>query len=227
VPPSLLATALVLPTYDGVSDEEAARRAAYDLQWKEALGIALDMKPFAKSTPQEFRTQPIVPDQQRAQFQERLEAAKRRGKLGKHRRLKVALDTTPILGRGAVKDTYNLLADGIVAVLRVLAAQAGVARDDREGFVTWAAARGYEREVGEASVRSSAAFDRDDRDDRDDAAARQRFLGEVVAAADRLPEQVRVARGPLEAGSAGERALAEAAGLLSRVLVQDIDRPDF
>src|SRR5207247_5219077 len=30
VPPSLLATALVLQTYDGVSDEEANRRAAYD-----------------------------------------------------------------------------------------------------------------------------------------------------------------------------------------------------
>jgi hypothetical protein len=30
------------------------------------------------------------------------------------------LDTTPIFGRGAVKDTYNLLADGMVAVLRVL-----------------------------------------------------------------------------------------------------------
>ena len=28
--------------------------------------------------------------------------------------MKVALDTTNILGRGAVKDTYNLLADGIV-----------------------------------------------------------------------------------------------------------------
>ena len=36
--------------------------------------------------------------------------------------MKVALDTTYILGRGAVKDTYNLLADGIVQVVRALAA---------------------------------------------------------------------------------------------------------
>ena len=35
--------------------------------------------------------------------------------------IKLALDTTYILGRGAVKDTYNLLADGIVQVLRGLA----------------------------------------------------------------------------------------------------------
>jgi len=31
VPPSLLATALVLQTYDGVSDEEAKQRADYDV----------------------------------------------------------------------------------------------------------------------------------------------------------------------------------------------------
>jgi hypothetical protein len=40
----------VLQTYDGVSDEEATRRAAFDLQWKVALGIELVERPFAKST---------------------------------------------------------------------------------------------------------------------------------------------------------------------------------
>ena len=38
VPPSLLAVALVLQTYDGVSDAEAKQRADYDLRWKVALG---------------------------------------------------------------------------------------------------------------------------------------------------------------------------------------------
>src|SRR6266853_1233956 len=57
VPPSLLATALVLQTYDGVSDDEATRRAAFELQWKVALGVELDVRPFAKSTLQEFRAQ--------------------------------------------------------------------------------------------------------------------------------------------------------------------------
>src|SRR5580765_1168312 len=93
VPPSLLATALVLQTYDGVSDDEATRRAAYDLQWKVALGIEVDTKPFAKSTLQEFRAQLIVHEEQRLLFQQSLEAAKRRGKLAKQRRLKIALDT--------------------------------------------------------------------------------------------------------------------------------------
>ena len=39
VPPSLLATALLLQTYDGVSDEEAKARADFDLRWKVALGV--------------------------------------------------------------------------------------------------------------------------------------------------------------------------------------------
>ena len=42
VPPSLLATALLLQTYDRVSDEEAKARADFDLRWKVALGIEPD-----------------------------------------------------------------------------------------------------------------------------------------------------------------------------------------
>src|SRR5918912_1426698 len=106
VPPSLLATALVLQTYDGVSDEEARQRAAYDLRWKVALGVGLEARPFAKSTLQEFRAQLIVHHEQAAIFQQSLELAKRRGKFrandGERRKLKVALDTTNLLGRGAV-----------------------------------------------------------------------------------------------------------------------------
>ena len=77
VPPSLLATALVLQTYDGVSDDEAKQRADYDLRWKVALGVELDARPFAKSTLQEFRAQLIV-HEQAAIFQKSLELARRR-----------------------------------------------------------------------------------------------------------------------------------------------------
>jgi hypothetical protein len=218
VPPSLLATALVLQTYEGVSDEEATARATYDLRWKVALGIGLDAKPFAKSTLQEFRAQLILHEKQRLLFQQSLELAKRGDKLGPQRRLRLALDTTPIFGRGAVKDTYNLVADGIVAVLQVLAAQAGVRRGDRVGFVAWASAASYARYVAAVSVKGGAAID------WDDPGARERFLGELVADADRLLEWVRLAHGALPAGSPQEAALLEAAGLLSRVLCQDVER---
>ena len=104
VPPSLLATALVLQTYDGVSDEEAKQRADYDLRWKVALGLEVETRPFAKSTLQEFRAQLILHEQTRALFQRSLEVAKHRGvwKKGKapdeRQHIKLALDTTYILG---------------------------------------------------------------------------------------------------------------------------------
>ncbi len=220
VPPSLLATALVLQTYDRVSDEEATRRAAYDLQWKVALGVEVDARPFAKSTLQEFRAQLVLHEEQRRLFQQSLEVAKRDGKLRQRRQLQVALDTTPILGRGAVKDTYNLLGDGIVAVLRVLAAQAGVGRGEGDAFTAWATEAGYGRYVGDTSLKGGAAID------WSDAAARRQFLAEIVADADRVLAQARVARGLLVAGSPEDTALVAAAGLLSRVLGQDVDRTE-
>jgi transposase len=216
VPPSLLATALVLQTYDGVSDDEAKQRADYDLRWKVALGVEVDARPFAKSTLQEFRAQLIVHEQAAAIFRTSLELAKRQGrfrtKTGEQRKLKVALDTTNILGRGAVKDTYNLLGDGIVKLARVLAKLAG------QPLGAWAEEQGYSRYVGQTSLKGTAEID------WSDAKQRRRFLGEIVADADRLLEQARVARTELEAGSAAEATLLEAAGLLSRVLLQDIER---
>jgi len=216
VPPSLLAVALVLQTYDGVSDDEAKQRADYDLRWKVALGVELDARPFAKSTLQEFRAQLIVHEEQAAIFQASLEEAKRRGKFrtksGEKRKLKVALDTTNILGRGAVKDTYNLLGDGILKLARVLAKLSG------QTLTAWAETEGYGRYVGQTSLKGTAEID------WGDASERRRFLAEIVADADRLLEQARMARSGLAAGSAAEASLVEAAGLLSRVLVQDVER---
>ena len=214
VPPSLLATALVLQTYDAVSDDEARRRATYDLQWKVALGIELDAKPFAKSTLQEFRAQLVLHEEQRALFRRSLELAKRKGHFKGERKLTLALDTTNILGQGAVKDTYNLLADGSVLVLRALAQQAG------QKLAQYAEAHGYGRYVAGLSLKGQAEID------WQDAGQRRRFLAGIVADADRLLEEVRQARGRLEPDSPEDRRLEEAAGLLSRVLVQDIERQE-
>ena len=218
VPPSLLATALVLQAHDGVSDEEAKQRADYDLRWKVALGVGLDARPFAKSTLQEFRAQLILHEEQAAIFRKSLELAKRRGKFrardGERRRLKVALDTTNILGRGAVKDTYNLLADGIVKLARVLAKLV------EEPLAAWAERHGYGRYVAAPSLKGTFEVD------WSDAEQRRQVLGAIVADADRLLELGRQGRTRLIEGSPEEAALVEAAGLLSRVLVQDVERRD-
>ena len=215
VSPGLLATALVLQTFCNVSDDEATQRATYDLRWKVALGIEMDSRPFAKSTLQEFRAQLIVQKAAGTIFQESLEAAKRHGYFRRERKLKLALDTSNILGRGAVKDTYHLLADGILAVLRILAGQAG------QELGPFGREQGYGRYVSGTSLKGQVELD------WSDDSQRRSFLQEIVADADRLLEAVRVVRGGLEPGSLADTELAEAAGVLSRVLGQDIERrPD-
>ena len=141
VPPSLVATALLLQAYDKVSDLEAKQRADFDIRWKVALGIEVEDRPFAKSTLQLFRAQLILHDRVRAVFQHSLQFARQTGCL-KGRRMKVAVDTTYILGRGAVKDTYNLLADGIVQVVQGIGPTGwdpgrGVGLETRPGALLW------------------------------------------------------------------------------------------
>ena len=99
VPPSLLATALLLQSHDRVSDAEAKARADFDLRWKVALGIEVEDRPFAKSTLQVFRAQLILHDKVREVFESSLRLARESGYL-KGRSMKVALDTTNILGPG-------------------------------------------------------------------------------------------------------------------------------
>ncbi len=177
VPPSMLANALLLQTHDKVSDEEAKERADFDIRWKVALGIAVDDKPFAKSTLQLFRAHLILHEKVREVFQRSLQLAKDTGYLKGHR-MKAAMDTSYILGRGAVKDTYNLLADGIVQLVRALAAIEGM-----EAKV-WARRHGLERYFG-SSVKGEAAIDWDDEK------AREAFLQSIVADADRVLELAR------------------------------------
>ena len=102
VPPSLLATALLLQSHDKVSDAEAKARADFDIQWKVALGIEVEERPFAKSTLQVFRAQLILHDKVREVFESSLRLARESGYL-KRRSMKVALNTTNILGRDAVQ----------------------------------------------------------------------------------------------------------------------------
>ena len=212
VPPSLLATALLLQTYDGVSDEEAKARADFDLRWKVALGVGLDARPFAKSTLQLFRAQLIEHEQVRAIFRRSLAFAREVGYL-RGRQVTAALDTSYILGRGAVKDTYNLLADGIVQLLRALAARDGEAPEE------WAVAHELGRYWG-TSLKGAAGID------WDDAAARRAFLQTVVADADRLLGLARgVLAGPVTDDPAHDD-LQAAADLLAQVLNQDIERRD-
>ena len=212
VPPSLLATALLLKSHDKVSDAEAKARADFDLRWKVALEIEVEDRPFAKSTLQVFRAQLILHDKVREVFESSLRLARESGYL-KRRGMRVALDTTNILGRGAVQDTYNLLADGIVKLLRALAQLKGI------NVGEWAKIQGYHRYLG-SSIKGEAAIDWSDR------RARKALLAGIVADADRLLELSRQAQGELPEDSAERQRIVAAAELLGQLLLQDVERTD-
>ncbi len=213
VPPSLLATALLLQTYDGVSDEEAKARADFDLRWKVARGVALDARPFAASTLQLVRAQLILHEQVRQVFQKSLKFARQSGYL-KSKRIRAALDTSNILGRGAVKDTYNLLSDGIISLVRVLAELSGLKPAE------WAKGHDLSRYFADSSqsLKGAAEIDWEDRH------AREGFLAGIVRDADRLLEFAREALDRLVPESAEHKRLSEAAALLSQLLLQDVER---
>ena len=192
VPPSLLATVLLLQAHDRVSDAEAKARADFELQV--------------------FRAGLILHDKVREVFERSLKLARESGYL-KGKRLKVALDTTNILGRGAVKDTYNLLSDGIVRLVRALVQLGGIS------VWEWAKSQGYARYLA-SSVKGEAAIDWADRQ------ARAALLAGIVEDADWLLELSRQAQGELAEDSSERQRIVAASELLGQLLLQDVERTE-
>ena len=172
----------------------------------------MEDRPFAKSTLQVFRAQLILHGKVREVFESSLRLARESGYL-KRRSMKVALDTTNILGRGAVKDTYNLLADGIVKLLWALAAV------EKSTAKEWVKAQGYKRYLG-SSVKVESAIDWSNK------RARAALLDSIVADADRLLELSRQGHGELPEDSEEHQRIVAAAELLGQLLLQDVERTD-
>jgi len=210
VPPSLLANALLLQAHDRVSDAEAKARADYDLRWKVALGVEAEARPCAKSTLQLFRAQLVLKEKMRAVFQRSLEYALQSGYL-KKRKLRAVLDTTYILGRGAVKDTYNLLADSMRQLLRALVQAEGAELE------AWAAGHGYERYMA-SSIKGEADVDWDDEESRSE------FLTGIVIDADQLLGLADEALASLAEGAVGREQIVRAAELMKQLVSQDVER---
>lgn len=209
VPPSLLALALILQTYDGVSDAEAIRRTQFDLQWKAALGLEIEEGLCAKSTLQEFRAQLVIHREAQALFRRSLEYAKEQGYLRK-RSLCVALDSTVILGRGAVKDTYNLIGDGIRLLCQALAEAEDVAAE------LWAQNHGYSRYFG-TSLKGESEVDWDDK------ASREAFLTEIIGEGVRLLDLAKQWRSEPGRDEKADGRIVQSSALLSRLLWQDVE----
>jgi hypothetical protein len=209
VPPSQLCVALLLQAHDGVSDEEAIQRSAYDLRWKVALGLELEEKLCAKSTLQLFRAK-LVLHERYAQLFEKSVAACREAGLMRRAKLTVAIDTTPVLGRGAVKDTFNLVSGAIV---RLVEEACRLKEWERDVVV---AEQGLGRHFA-ASFKGAVDLD------WSDAEARRALVGQLVGDARVALRLGREAlRGFAKEAPRAQR-LREARDLLVDLLAQDIE----
>ena len=199
VPPSQLALVVLMQARDGLSDAETIERTAFDLRWCAVLQRGAGEQLCAKSTLQVFRAHLVLNDTAKGIFKKSVDEAKRVGLL-KGEALKVATDTKPIDGRGAVEDTYNLLATGIGMLVDALSKKEG--KDKHE----WMREFGLGR-YSQPSVKGSADIDWSDKD------ARECFLTVLVGDAHKLLTMAN-GQGP---------QIKEAADLLAKLLLQDVE----
>ncbi len=119
VPPSIVATAMVLQRLEGLSDREAAERYAFDTRWRYAAGVGsydtggwtifshtvfVDMRERLRHSK--------TPDRV---FEIALDAAKQAGLVGRKR----VLDSTPLYDAVATMDTITLIRSAIRNLLKL------------------------------------------------------------------------------------------------------------
>lgn len=113
-PPAMMAMAILVQGYLGISDAEMIELTVLDLRVQMVLGcLGAEEPPFSQGALQEFRERVIAADLDRRLLERTIELAKQT-KAFDHRKLpktlRVAIDSSPLAGAGRVEDTFNLLA---------------------------------------------------------------------------------------------------------------------
>ena len=121
VPPSQLTLITLLQMHDRKSDRTVLEAINYDLRYKIILRLKPEeVDPYKRTTLQEFRYRVILNKKDRDLFEKSLKIASEAGYISKQ--IMLGTDTSPIYGRGAVRDTYNLIGDAIKKAIQQIAA---------------------------------------------------------------------------------------------------------
>ncbi|HUY71587.1 MAG TPA: IS1182 family transposase [Gaiellaceae bacterium] len=119
VPPSVVATAMVLQRLEGLSDREAAERFAFDTRWRYAAGVGSydtgGWTIFSHTVFVDLRERLRGSERPDRVFEIALDAAKAAGLVGKKR----VLDSTPLYDAVATMDTITLIRSAIRNLLKV------------------------------------------------------------------------------------------------------------
>jgi Transposase DDE domain/Transposase domain (DUF772) len=123
VPPSVVATVMVLQRLDGLSDREAVDRYAFDARWRYAAGVggygAGGWAGFAHTVLVEMRARLRASARPDRIFEVGLAAAAEAGLVGRRR----VLDSTPLYDAVATMDTVTLIRSAVRGLLAVADAE--------------------------------------------------------------------------------------------------------
>jgi len=111
--PALMAMALILQGYLGVSDADAVELTVVDLRWQMVLDcLGAEAPAFSQGALHDFRQRLIANDMDRRLLERTAELARAtRGFDAKKlpRTLRIGIDSSPLSGAGRVEDTLNLV----------------------------------------------------------------------------------------------------------------------
>src|ERR1700688_1396638 len=113
LPPAMMAMAMLVQGYLGISDAEMVELTVVDLRVQMVLGcLGTEAPAFSQGALQEFRERLIAADLDRRLLERTVDLAKR-SQVFDYRKLpktlRVAIDSSPLEGAGRVEDTFNLL----------------------------------------------------------------------------------------------------------------------
>ena len=117
VPPSVVATVMVLQRLDGLSDREAVDRYAFDVRWRYAAGVGgygSGWARFAHTVLVDMRARLRDSTRPDRIFEVGLEAAAAAGLVGRRR----VLDSTPLYDAVATMDTVTLIRSALRGLLK-------------------------------------------------------------------------------------------------------------
>ena len=200
VPPSIVATVMVLQRLEGLSDREAAERYAFDTRWRYAAGVGSydcgGWTSFAHTVLVDMRARLASSPDPRRIFNVTVKAAAAAGLVGAKR----VLDSTPLYDAVATMDTITLIRSAIRGLLKA-------AGTERSVELRAALTSGDDYASG-----GKPRIDWDDKEEREalvDSRAKDGFA--LLALLD---------------GEELDPPLAEAARLLATVLGQDLEERD-
>lgn len=204
-PPEHLVALLILRYFERVSYQVASERARYDIRWKAVLGVpGPQLGPVVSDTTLNDFEKAL---RENGRFEKLLSRtvvlAKEAGLFGEE--VEAAQDSSPVVGRGAVQDTYNLLGTSIRKLIRAIAKEQG------EPARVVAKRYGVD-DLLDRSTQATAEIDWSDRE------AKRRFLQRLVETAKKLVEQI----DPREPWGVAP-SVREAVAIVQKVLAQDIE----